>query len=402
MDTLSEQPLPQVKPMPEWLLVVLLGLSGFCGAMATRIVDPMVPEISRDFAVDVTTTALLSSAFALPYAFGQPILGPLGDAFGKARVIKICMTVMTAALLLSAAMPSFSSLFTIRIIAGLAAGGLIPLGLAMLGDRFDMERRQIAISRFLVIVLTGQIAGAALGGFLVPLIGWRGVFLGGGALSTLALAGILLNLKPRANAPRGRFDLGEAFARYGTIFANPRAKVCFTAVFVEGIAIYGLHPHVAHLLEQQGRGSAREAGIVISGMALGGILYAAVVPILLRLMGVYGVMALGGLVAGAGMLIAGFDLGLPSGFVAFCVLGIGFYMLHNSLQTQASELSPTARGSAMALHAFSFFAGQAIGPAAFGHGLISFGTQPPILLAAAVMAVLGAATAQALRAISLR
>ena len=41
-------------------------------------------------------------------------------------------------------------------------------------------------------------------------------------------------------------------------------------------------------------------------------------------------------------------------------------MLHNSLQTKATELAPTARGSAIALHAFFFFLGQAIGPVIFG------------------------------------
>jgi predicted MFS family arabinose efflux permease len=386
------------KPLSEGLLVFILGLAGFCGALATRIVDPMVPDIGRDLMVEVTTAALLSSAFTMPYAFGQPILGPLGDAFGKAFVIKICMAVMAVTLLISAAMPSFSGLFALRLVAGFAGGGVIPLGMAMLGDRFTMARRQIAISRFLVMTLSGQAAGAALAGFLVSLFGWRFVFVGAGLISLAALAALLRWLAPRPGAKRGRFDLGEAFQRYAGIFANPRAKICFSAVFIEGIAVYGMLPHIAHILEQLGKGSAREAGIVISGMGLGGIVYAAIVPMLLRRLGMYGVMGAGGFVAAAGLAAAGFELGLPVGFLAFCVMGIGFYMVHNSLQTQASELSATARGSAMALHAFFFFVGQALGPVVFGYGLTAFGTRLPLFMAAVTIGVLGLVASRALQA----
>ena len=59
----------------------------------------------------------------------------------------------------------------------------------------------------------------------------------------------------------------------------------------------------------------------------------------------------------------------PVEFVNFVLLGFGFYMLHAVIQIYASELAPTARGSAMALHSFFFFFGQAIGPIVYGAGL---------------------------------
>lgn len=394
MDARVEPPVKAVKELP---IVLILGLSGFCSALAIRIVDPLIPEISRDLSVHVTTAALLSSAFAMPYAFGQPILGPLGDALGKARIVKICMIILTVALAIAAFAPSFVLLFAARVAAGFAGGGIIPLSMAMLGDRFDMEKRQIAISRFMVMTLMGQIVGAALAGMLEETLGWRGVLLGSSAIAVVALVGTLAGLKPRPGAPRGRFSLAEALERYASVLRNPRAKICYAAVFVEGITVYGLFPHIAALLEQQGKGGAHEAGLVIAGMGVGGILYAAVVPWLLAWLGVYGVMSLGGLVAAAGLALAGYDLGLPIGVIAFVIMGAGFYMLHNSLQTQATELSPTARGSALALHAFSFFVGQAIGPVVFGQTIIDVGARLSIWVAAAIVAVLGIATAQGLR-----
>ena len=51
------------------------------------------------------------------------------------------------------------------------------------------------------------------------------------------------------------------------------------------------------------------------------------------------------------------------------LLGFGFYMLHGCIQIYVTELAPAARGSAMALHSFFFFLGQAVGPIVYGVGL---------------------------------
>ena len=58
----------------------------------------------------------------------------------------------------------------------------------------------------------------------------------------------------------------------------------------------------------------------------------------------------------------------PVEFANFALLGFGFYMLHAVIQIYASELAPAARGSAMALHSFFFFLGQAVGPVVYGVG----------------------------------
>jgi predicted MFS family arabinose efflux permease len=80
------------------------------------------------------------------------------------------------------------------------------------------------------------------------------------------------------------------------------------------------------------------------------------------------------------------------------VTGIGFYMIHNSLQTQATELAPDARGAAVALHAFFFFLGQACGPIMYQIGFTTFGqlSQVPMLLTGTAMATLGFVVARLL------
>jgi predicted MFS family arabinose efflux permease len=379
------------------LLLAVLAVACFGTSVIVRILDPMVPDIARSLAADPHTIALLASAFAFPYAFGQPLLGPLGDALGKSRIIKVSIGIVVATLVLSALAPTSPTLFAARILGGLAAGGIIPLSLAMVGDRVPIENRQLALSRILVASLSGQIVGSLGAGLLGPVIGWRAVVLVGAALLGLALAVVMARLVPRPRAERVPFALSTVERSYRVVFANPRSIVCFAAVFVEGLCIFGLVPYLAVLLEQAQTGGIREAGFVLGGLGVGGIIYAAAVRWLLtRLGGQMNVIRVGGLVCGLGLALYGGTHTPLMQAIMFVVIGVGFYMIHNSLQTQATELAPTARGAAVGLHAFSFFLGQAAGPPLYGAGLASAGTAPTLLTGAFAMGLLGLVTAHLL------
>jgi len=78
-------------------------------------------------------------------------------------------------------------------------------------------------------------------------------------------------------------------------------------------------------------------------------------------------------------------------------MGWGFYMIHGCLQVFASELSVEARATAMSLHSFFFFMGQTVGPIGYGLSLHHLGKVWTLLLAAAVIIVLGFVCARLLR-----
>ncbi len=377
--------------------LVALSLCCFAAAFIIRLVDPLVPDIARDFGETPQHMALLASAFAFPYALSQPVLGPLGDAIGKARIIQGCLIVLAVAMALTALAPTPEVLFAARIAAGLAAGGTVPVSLAMVGDRVAIDQRQVALSRLLVAMLTGQLAGALGAGVVGSLFGWR-VVMGLGFVTILAAAVLAhFALTPRLAVVRKPFSLASIRNGYKLVFANPRAKICYGAVFVGGVCLFGVLPHVATLLEARGAGSIREAGFVIGAMAVGGVIYALAVRKLLAILGgQMNMIRAGGLIAGLGFALASLHLTWPQEAAAFVVIGIGFYMIHNSLQTQATELAPTARGAAVSLHAFCFFMGQAFGPPLFGAGFAALGNAATLGVAAAAMAALGLVLAELL------
>jgi predicted MFS family arabinose efflux permease len=373
-------------------LLLVLAASCFTSAMIVRIADPLVPEIARDLLVAPGTIALLATAFAFPYALGQPILGPLGDALGKARVMKWCLAVLALALGLAALAPTVETLFAARILAGVAAGGTIPLAIATIGDRFPMATRQVALSRLLSAMLVGQIVGVVGSGYIGSLMNWRWVMVVACVCVIVSLMLAFLFLEARPYAQRKSFSVAGMRAGYGRVFANPRAKVCYAAVFTGGSCVLGLLPYLAVLLETRGAGGIREAGYVLAGLGGGGILFTVLVKRMLRVLG--GQMILiraGGVVCGLGLAAYALSPTWSLESAAFVLVGLGFYMTHNSLQTQATELAPEARGGAVALHAFFFFLGQACGPVLYRFGFDTFGqlSPVPIFVAAAIMAGLG-------------
>ena len=356
----------------------------------------MLTEIARDFSVPVTTAALLSSAYAFPYAFSQPILGPIGDFYGKSLVLRVCLWLLTFCLLGCYFAPSFSSLLTFRLIGGIAAGGIMPVTMAMIGDRFEPARRQLAIGRFLMAGLTGMVFGASIAGFMAVTVGWRSFLLLVACFAGTAALGATILLREAGAKAGTHIRMSDALNGYGRVFSNPKSYLCFGTVFMEGIVFYGVTPYIGELLETAGLGSPKEAGFVLGAFGIGGICYSLSLHITLRLMRRATMMATGGVMAASGLI--GVALGLPwfVQAVLFAVSGLGFMMLHNSVQAEVAELAPSARASSFSMHSFAFFLGQAIGPILVGFMLHSFG-RGVIVLNAAILALTGIIVARLFR-----
>jgi predicted MFS family arabinose efflux permease len=239
--------------------------------------------IAADLMIDVKTAALLSTAFAFPYALIQPVLGVTGDFFGRTRLMNACVLVMAIAALICAVASNFTLLVAMRVVGRARRRRRVSRWRwRCLGDLVPMNQRQVAIARLLGIALTANVLGAAISGVIGDLFGWRGVF---AILGTFSLAVSLLafwSFRNRPIPPKPAFSRAAVIANFKGVFADPRAKVCFGAVFLEAIFIQGLFPYVALLLRGIGETRASIAGVLIGSFAVGGILYSLVVPYLVK------------------------------------------------------------------------------------------------------------------------
>src|SRR3954447_7834592 len=223
-------PAPKLDQRAVRALILRMSLIGFVTALASRATDPIIPPIANDINVSANAVALLTTAFALPFALVQPVLGPVGDMVGKVRVMIACLAVTILAMLASGFAQNFTVLMVARIVAGAAAGGIFPVGIAVIGDLVPVKDRQVAIGRWLTAVITGNLLGSSLAGVVGDLLGWRAVFFVITGLGVIALAVAIVSLRKAALERPVRFSLSGFRAGYGSVLANPRAKVCFGAV----------------------------------------------------------------------------------------------------------------------------------------------------------------------------
>jgi predicted MFS family arabinose efflux permease len=376
----------------------IIALATFAASLSARALDPVLPHVANDFGVTIAAAAGFASVFAFTFAIVQPILGAAADLFGKARLVIVCLVLLGIANVLGALSSSFSLLFATRILAGIGAGGVFPIALGLTSDLVAPNKRQVAIGRTLAGSMTGNLLGASLSGLIGDLLGWRGVLAVLGSLAVVASVAVAIGFRGGAlTRTPAKVDLSVLRHGYRTIFANPNARVCYTAVFIEGCCVLGLFPFVASFLFELGVTSLSIGGLVIAGFAVGGLFYTFSVSRLLPRLGVNGMMISGAVLMGLQLAIVAFGPRWPLQAISFIFMGWGFYMLHGSLQVFASELSVEARATALSLHSFFFFMGQTVGPIAYGFGILNAGKIPALLSSAVIIVALGFACARLLR-----
>jgi predicted MFS family arabinose efflux permease len=370
-----------------------IAFAAFAASLSTRALDPMLPHIADDFAVDIVTAAGVAAGYMLTFGVVQPLIGPVADLFGKARLMVGCLVLLAVTNVLSAFTSSFVLLLAMRILAGVAAGGVVPVALSLTSDLVARDQRQVAIGRITAGVMIGTLLGASMTGLISDLRGWRGALGVLGILGLLASIVVAVGFGPAAFARPPRAKLSAVKNSYRVIFSNPHARICYPAVFVEGCCVFGLFPFIASFMVDRGQTSSSIAGIVIAGFAAGGLIYTTTISHVLPRLGVKRAMIVGSGLVGLQLAMMAFGASWKVQFVLLLLMGWGFSLIHGCLQVFASELSVTTRAVAMSLHVFFYSMGQTVGPIAYGFGLRYFGKLPTLLVSAGIMAVLGLACA---------
>ena len=329
--------------------------------MSWRVVEPMLLPIAGDLGVGVNEVVLLASAYSFPFGVMSLVMGPLGDALGKARVIRWSLVFLVLSLLLMTLSTSLSTMMAARVLGGAFAGGISPVVVALLSDLIAYDKRQVALGHFTVAHIGGQMAGAAVAGMLVDLIGWRAMLLIVALLAAVALGVAIRALKGQGESRVPMSARGLA-RDYGSIFRKRLSWLVLGALLLEGILVLGIIVFVpAMLVSHQAIGSA-PAGIVIACFALGGLAFGFTVRQFLAWLGPWNMMRVGGAITGCAMMATALPLHWGALAALFFLAGFGFYLLHSPLQLHTTELAPQARGAGLSMATLAYTGGQGIGP----------------------------------------
>lgn len=341
----------------------LLAFASFASMASMRWCDALVPVLAREFDRSAGEAAQVVYGFAIAYGVMQLLYGPWGDRFGKFRVVGYAATACTVAALASALAPSLGWLTVARAINGAAAAGIIPLTMAWVGDSVPWEQRQAVLARLLGSTVMGMIAGQWLAGVFADTLGWRAGF-GVVALCFAAAALGMRRYGPVALPATGAHPAAPAMgalARMRVVAQRPVARLVLLITAVEGAFGFSAMAFAPTHLHQQLGLAVSAAGAIMAAYGLGGLLYSRTVHLILRHMSPLTMARAGGLLVGASWLamawVPHWAWALP-----LCLLaGLGFYMIHNTLQTRATQMAPEHRGTAVSLFASALFIGQSVG-----------------------------------------
>jgi predicted MFS family arabinose efflux permease len=290
---------------------------------------------------------------------------------------------------------SLAMLGAARLAGGATAAAIVPLSMAFIGDHVPYERRQTVLARFLTGTILGIVSGQVLGGVLGEMVGWRAVFLLLGALF-LAMGTLLLWELRSARVPppllTSSISARSLIQAYAVLLRRPWARVVLVTVCAEAFLFYGAFIFVGAYLHEVFELDYASVGVRLGFMGLGGLLYALTVRRLVHALGERGLALYGGITLALGFVVVATGALLAMA-PAIALLGLGLHMLHNTLQTHATQMAPEARGLAVSTFANVLFMGQAAGVWLSGMIIDGIGFAPVFIAAGVTLLAVGGAFA---------
>ena len=216
-----------------------LTLAAFLIFAQAFMIAPILPRLAQVFATGVGLIGLAVPAYLVPYGMTSLVWGPLADRAGRRPVIIACLAAFTGLTLATATATSAPAFILWRLGAGLAAGGIIPIGVALIGDVVPYQRRGHALGWLFGGMAGGMAVGSTAGALVEPVIGWPSLFVIVAVAAALATA-VVATTVPGSKSTAGTQALRVIVRGYLDLLHSRRARssyyyVGFNAVLHSGI-----------------------------------------------------------------------------------------------------------------------------------------------------------------------
>lgn len=195
-------------------IVYVMGV--FIQILDATVVNVALPAIGRDFNVPSDQTAWVVLGYLLTYTIAIPLSGWLADTFGGKRAFMLALAGFVLASILCGLSGTLNQLIAARMLQGLPAGLITPIGATILFRAYPQRDRAKAAAAMVGVVVVGPAIGPVLGGIITDTIGWPWIFFVNIPMGTaaLVLAGFWLRNEPVEGT--GSLDLvGFALAGVG-------------------------------------------------------------------------------------------------------------------------------------------------------------------------------------------
>src|SRR6188472_4503381 len=166
--------------------LAILTMAATAYALQQTMVVPALPELQRELGASTTWVTWVMTGFLLSAAVLTPILGKLGDRYGRERLLVLSLVTFLIGCIGCAAAPDIWTLILFRIVSG-AAGAVFPLSFGIIRDEFPPERMKVGIGLLSAVFGVGGGLGLVISGLIVDNASWRWLFVIGAAGVAVAI-----------------------------------------------------------------------------------------------------------------------------------------------------------------------------------------------------------------------
>ena len=224
-------------------LIIVLGSLIALGPLTIDMYLPAFPELAAelnasDSAVQLTLTGMLGGL-----AFGQLVIGPLSDAWGRRRPLVAGLIVHALASLLCALAPNIYVLSSVRVLQGFAGAAISVVALATVRDLFSGLAFARTMSRLMLVIGLAPILAPSIGGFILQVTDWRGIFVVLAVAAVVLIGVAIVGLQETLPVERRRSArVGATLRTYRSLLAD---RTFVALVLVAGLMFSSLFVYVA-------------------------------------------------------------------------------------------------------------------------------------------------------------
>jgi EmrB/QacA subfamily drug resistance transporter len=200
----AQQPGPG--PSGGVLTLLLTSVASFMVILDALVVVTALPSIHRDLGGGIGTLQWTVSAYTIAFGAGILTAAALGDRLGRRRVFVAGLALFTAASAACALAPNSTTLITFRVLQGMGAAIIMPLGLTLLTSAFPQERRGAVVGIMGGVTGLAVACGPLVGGAVTQDLTWHWIFWINVPVGAIALVGAGLCL-PESRGPQNRLDI---------------------------------------------------------------------------------------------------------------------------------------------------------------------------------------------------
>lgn len=342
---------------------VRTALALFAGGFATfallYCVQPLMPILSHDFSLDAAQASLSLSISTGLMAIGMLVTGPISDAIGRKPVMVSALFCAAICTLVSAVVPTWTEILIMRGLVGLSLSGLAAVGMAYLSEEIHPKNIGLAMGLYIGGNAIGGMSGRVISGVLVDFTSWHVAVLVIGAIARAAAILFAKFLPPSRNFRPAQLNIRALLDGFTVHFRDAGLPWLFLEAFLLMGSFVTLFNYIGYRLLDEPYHMSQAVVALLSVVCLAGIYSSAQVGALADKYGRRSTFVVSILVMAGGLLLT---MAPPVAVIlpGMVLFTFGFFGAHSVASSWIGRRTVRAKGQALSLYLFSYYAGSSV------------------------------------------